>query len=62
MTERVARIAKAAGARCYSDPFVSNAKLAEHSKLMERVIGWLDHPRRSSPKWQSAQKPARADS
>jgi 3-phenylpropionate/trans-cinnamate dioxygenase ferredoxin reductase subunit len=60
MTERVAQIAKAAGAKCYTDPFVSNAKLAEHSKLMERVIGWLDHPRRSSPKLQSAQKPARA--
>ena len=60
MTEHVARIAKSAGAKCYSDPFVSNTKLAERSKLMEHVIGWLDHPRRSSPKLQSAQKPARA--
>src|SRR5258705_6436111 len=57
MTERVARMAKAAGAKCYSDPFVSIAKLAEHSKLMKRVIGWRDHPRKNSPKLQSAQKP-----
>jgi NAD(P)H-flavin reductase/ferredoxin len=62
MTERVERIAKAAGAKCYSDPFVPSAKLAEHTKLMERVIGWLDHPRRNPPRLQSAQKPARAGS
>jgi len=54
----VARIAKAAGAKCYTDPFVANAKLAEHNKLMERLIGWLDPPRRNSPKLQ----PARASS
>ena len=62
MTERVARAAKAAGAKCYTDPFVANAKSAEHNKLMERLIGWLDPPRRSSPKLQPAQKPARASS
>jgi len=62
MTEHVARIAKAAGAKCYTDPFVPNAKLAEHNKLMERLIGWLDTPRRNSPKLQPAQKPARASS
>jgi 3-phenylpropionate/trans-cinnamate dioxygenase ferredoxin reductase subunit len=62
MTERVARTAKAAGAKCYTDPFVANAKSAEHNKLMERLIGWLDPPRRSSPKLQPAQKPARASS
>jgi hypothetical protein len=62
MTGHVARIAKAAGARCYTDPFVANAKSAEHNKLMGRLIGWLDHPRRNSPKLQPAQKPAQASS
>ena len=57
MTERVVRIAKAAGARYYSDPFVSTAKLAEHRKLMDRVIGWLDHPAKKSPKAQRVRKP-----
>jgi 3-phenylpropionate/trans-cinnamate dioxygenase ferredoxin reductase subunit len=62
MTERVARLAKAAGAKCYTDPFLSNPKLAEHNKLMKRLTGWLDHPRRNPPKLQSAGKPARASS
>jgi 3-phenylpropionate/trans-cinnamate dioxygenase ferredoxin reductase subunit len=62
MTEHVARIAKDAGAKCYTDPFVPNAKLAEHSNLIDRLIGWLDHQRRNSPKLQPAQKPARASS
>jgi 3-phenylpropionate/trans-cinnamate dioxygenase ferredoxin reductase subunit len=59
LTESVARIAKAAGAKCYTDPFLSNAKLAERSKLKERLMGWLDHPRRDS-QLQPTQKPARA--
>jgi 3-phenylpropionate/trans-cinnamate dioxygenase ferredoxin reductase subunit len=42
LTEQVARVAKAAGARCYTDPFVSNAKHAEHANLMSRLAGWLD--------------------
>jgi NAD(P)H-flavin reductase/ferredoxin len=42
MTESVARIAKAAGARCYSDPFVSNARAAEQTTLLSRVAGWLN--------------------
>jgi len=62
MTEHVARIARAAGARCYTDPFVANAKSAEHNKLMERLIGWLDQPSRKSPKLQPSQKPAQASS
>lgn len=60
MTESVARIARAAGARCHTDPFLPDGKLPEQNKLMERLIGWLDHPRRSSPKLQPRQKPARA--
>ena len=41
----------------YSDPFVSIAKLVEHRKLMDRVIGWLDHPRQNSPKAGWTRKP-----
>jgi NAD(P)H-flavin reductase/ferredoxin len=43
MTERVARIARAAGARCYTDPFTSNARSTEQRKLVRRA-GWLNHP------------------
>ena len=42
LTDHVARVAKSAGARCYTDPFVSNAKHTEHSNLMSRLAGWLD--------------------
>jgi NAD(P)H-flavin reductase len=42
LTEHVARVAKAAGARCFSDPFVSSAGHGEPSKLMSRLAGWLD--------------------
>jgi 3-phenylpropionate/trans-cinnamate dioxygenase ferredoxin reductase subunit len=42
MTDHVARVAKSAGARCYADPFVSNATHGEPSKLMSRLAGWLD--------------------
>jgi NAD(P)H-flavin reductase len=52
MTEDVAQLARAAGAKCYTDPFVSDAKSAEHGNVMERLIGWLDLPRRNSPKLQ----------
>jgi NAD(P)H-flavin reductase/ferredoxin len=62
MTERVARIARAAGAKCYTDPFLSNARSAEQNKLMERLIGWFDSPRRDSPKLQPTQKPERVSS
>jgi NAD(P)H-flavin reductase/ferredoxin len=62
MTERVARIAKAAGAKCHTDPFQSSPKVGVHSKLTKRLITWLDHPRRNSPKSQAAQKLARVSS
>ena len=46
MTEAVAKIARAAGARCHCDPFVSSARSAEQgSKLMVRLTGWLDSQR-----------------
>jgi NAD(P)H-flavin reductase/ferredoxin len=49
MTERVARMARAAGAKCHTDPFTSNARLTEHKKLAQRLTGWLNHPGRNSP-------------
>jgi NAD(P)H-flavin reductase/ferredoxin len=67
LTDHVARVAKSAGARCYSDPFVSNAKHTEHSNLMSRLAGWLDSasaptlapqhepPRRTAPKMRMPQ-------
>jgi NAD(P)H-flavin reductase/ferredoxin len=56
MTEQVARIAKAAGARCYTDPFVSNTKLDQQNKVMRRVVGWLDKPLKSSENRASSRK------
>ena len=44
LTEQLTRIAKAAGARCYADPFVSHAELANQSKLTSRLVGWLNRP------------------
>jgi NAD(P)H-flavin reductase len=49
MTESVARIAKAAGARCYTDPFVPNAKPVEQSTLMTRMAGWFNNNPKSGP-------------
>jgi NAD(P)H-flavin reductase/ferredoxin len=48
MTERVARLARAAGARCYTDPFTSNARSAEQRKLVQRLTGWLHHSGRNA--------------
>jgi 3-phenylpropionate/trans-cinnamate dioxygenase ferredoxin reductase subunit len=62
MTERVARIAKAAGAKCHTDPFQSSPRFGAHNKLTERLISWLDHPRRNAPNLQPSQKVARAGS
>jgi NAD(P)H-flavin reductase len=42
LTDHVARVAKAAGARCYADPFVSNAAHTEPSNFVSRLAGWLD--------------------
>jgi 3-phenylpropionate/trans-cinnamate dioxygenase ferredoxin reductase subunit len=61
MTESVARIARAAGARCYTDPFVSNAKAVEQTTLMARVANWLNNGPRNRPIiLRPAQKPVRA--
>jgi 3-phenylpropionate/trans-cinnamate dioxygenase ferredoxin reductase subunit len=57
MTQSVAQIAKAAGARCYSDPFVSNAKAVEQTTLLERMAGWLNNGPPTRPVTLRATKP-----
>jgi 3-phenylpropionate/trans-cinnamate dioxygenase ferredoxin reductase subunit len=54
MTEAIARLAKAAGARCYADPFAANTVVATHPNLVARVVGWLDRPRTGFGTVQSA--------
>ncbi len=45
MTDSVARLAKAAGARCYTDPFVPESSLSGQANLMTRFTGWFNQPR-----------------
>src|SRR5882724_7153530 len=42
MTESVARISRAAGARCYTDPFTPSAKPDERGSLLTRLTGLFD--------------------
>jgi 3-phenylpropionate/trans-cinnamate dioxygenase ferredoxin reductase subunit len=49
MTASVARMARAAGARCYIDPFVPNAGAVEPATLMARLGGWLNPGARGRP-------------
>jgi NAD(P)H-flavin reductase/ferredoxin len=42
MTESVARISRAAGARCYTDPFTPSSKPDEGTSLMMRFTGLFD--------------------
>jgi len=60
MTDAVARIAKAAGARCYTDPFVQEPRTADQqSGLMSRLSGWLNEPKSGGTiPPQPARKPA----
>ena len=58
MTEAVARIARAAGARCYTDPFVSSSAPANPTTMMGRLTGWLNNPRSGPPIVRPAQKQA----
>jgi NAD(P)H-flavin reductase/ferredoxin len=53
MTQRVARMARAAGAKCYTDPFTSNARSTEQKKLAQRLAGWLNHPGGNASAWRS---------
>ncbi|MBV9559518.1 MAG: 2Fe-2S iron-sulfur cluster binding domain-containing protein [Bradyrhizobium sp.] len=45
MTDAVAKIARAAGAKCYADPFVSHAKTTEQVSLRTRLASWIDPQR-----------------
>ena len=58
MTDAVARIAKAAGASCYTDPFVQEPRTAEQAGLMSRLTGWLNEPKSGTIPPQPARKPA----
>jgi NAD(P)H-flavin reductase/ferredoxin len=59
MTERVAHLAKAAGAKCYTDPFLSSANVAEDSKFRGRLAGWLKVQKGILANSSQAQKAAR---
>jgi 3-phenylpropionate/trans-cinnamate dioxygenase ferredoxin reductase subunit len=48
VTDGVARLAKAAGAACYTDPFVSSAKESEEAGLIGRVAGWFESSRKTA--------------
>jgi 3-phenylpropionate/trans-cinnamate dioxygenase ferredoxin reductase subunit len=55
MTEQVARIAKFAGAKCYTDPFQPTARSAEQNKLLQLLAGvgsvTLKSPRKLHRDW-----------
>jgi 3-phenylpropionate/trans-cinnamate dioxygenase ferredoxin reductase subunit len=48
VTDTVARVAKAAGATCYTDPFLPNPRSEDDAGLMGRVAGWFDNSRRNA--------------
>ena len=48
VTDTVARVAKAAGATCYTDPFLPNPRSEDDASLMGRVAGWFDNSRRNA--------------
>jgi NAD(P)H-flavin reductase len=56
MTESVADIARAAGARCYTDPFLPDGEASETATLMTRVSGWFGETRSNPIPLQPAQK------
>jgi 3-phenylpropionate/trans-cinnamate dioxygenase ferredoxin reductase subunit len=58
MTDAVARIAKGAGATCYTDPFVQQPRTTEQSGLMSRLTGWLAEPKGGAIPQQPARKAA----
>jgi 3-phenylpropionate/trans-cinnamate dioxygenase ferredoxin reductase subunit len=49
MVEAVTQIARAAGARCYADPFEPEANRSEGEGLLSRVVEWLGGDLRLSP-------------
>lgn len=59
MTDSVARIARGAGVRCYTDPFVSSDKGPKQPNLMRRMSGWFNNGARANTLFRP-EKPARA--
>lgn len=51
MTDSVARMARAAGARCYTDPFVAETSLPGQASMVRRLTGWFNEAKetRSQP-------------
>jgi NAD(P)H-flavin reductase len=49
MTEAVAQIARAAGAKCYTDPFVASSRSDDPATVVGRLTGWLNNPRSGPP-------------
>ena len=60
MTERVAQIARSAGARCYTDPFFPSAKPVEPATAMARLIDRFDQLRKKPPILAARQEQLRA--
>jgi hypothetical protein len=58
--QNVARIARAAGVKCYTDPFVSNSRAAEQNTLLTRLAGWLHHDPQNPPIMLRAAQPVQA--
>ena len=58
MTEAVAQIARAAGAKCYTDPFVASSRPADPATVVGRLTGWLNSPRSGPPIVRPARKQA----
>ena len=50
MTEAVAKLARAAGARCYTDPFESNHAPAGRNPVMAALSGWLSDEAPAAPR------------
>jgi 3-phenylpropionate/trans-cinnamate dioxygenase ferredoxin reductase subunit len=63
MTQTVAQMAKAVGAKCYTDPFISDLKSAPQSDLISRVTDWISDRasgRSAPPQRMGSMRPTRA--
>jgi 3-phenylpropionate/trans-cinnamate dioxygenase ferredoxin reductase subunit len=63
MTQTVAQMAKAVGAKCYTDPFISDPKSAPQSDLISRVTDWISDRasgRSAPPQRMGSMRPTRA--
>jgi NAD(P)H-flavin reductase/ferredoxin len=64
MTATVAQMAKAVGAKCYTDPFIPDLKSAPQSDLIARVTDWISDRasggRSAPPQRMGSMRPTRA--